>query len=471
MNIVHMVIMLALMFGVRFLPEFGEITAVGMQILGVFLGVLYGWIFIGLLWPSVVGFIAIGLTEVCTVSEYVKSGFGNPNVFLIFCILFIIAGLIQLELSDVIVNALMSLKIAKGRPWVKVFLFLLAAFIIALLTQGIVVAVMFVPLCKAFAARGKIQPGAKMNSVLFTGLCLVAGISSVALPYKTSFLAPMNVLSASVGINYNFGKLLFAMPMFIVMFIFYILICKYILRVDVGSLREEIGTFGDASKTITKRQTTYLVFVGIMLLLLLLPDMLPDGLWLSNILSRIGSGGSVMLLIAIMLVLRVDGEPLMDLKKLSKDFSWDMYFMIAFFMPLISYVTSADAGITATLSAVVKPVVSGMSSYGFVCLIVLLTIVATNFLNNAVVGMLFVTILSLIANNFSNENLYAIAVIILIASCTACVTPAASPMNAFLFGQTDVLDIKYHIKHSLVSSVLLYVFLVTVFYGYLVLVL
>ena len=49
---IHIAIMLVITFGVGFLPPFGQITELGMKVLGCFLGVVYGWIFIDLLWVS-----------------------------------------------------------------------------------------------------------------------------------------------------------------------------------------------------------------------------------------------------------------------------------------------------------------------------------------------------------------------------------------------------------------------------------
>ncbi len=43
---IHIAIMLVITFGVGFLPPFGQITEIGMKVLGCFLGIVYGWIFI-----------------------------------------------------------------------------------------------------------------------------------------------------------------------------------------------------------------------------------------------------------------------------------------------------------------------------------------------------------------------------------------------------------------------------------------
>ena len=50
---VHALICLALMFGIGQLPPLQPLTPLGMNLIGIFLGVLYGWIFIDILWPSI----------------------------------------------------------------------------------------------------------------------------------------------------------------------------------------------------------------------------------------------------------------------------------------------------------------------------------------------------------------------------------------------------------------------------------
>lgn len=52
MTIAHVIIMFALMFGIGKLQPFGTVTPMGMNILGIFVGTLYGWLFLDLLWPS-----------------------------------------------------------------------------------------------------------------------------------------------------------------------------------------------------------------------------------------------------------------------------------------------------------------------------------------------------------------------------------------------------------------------------------
>ena len=50
---IHYIITAIIIFGFRFLPNFGPVTDDGMVLLGVFIGAVYGWSFINMLWPSI----------------------------------------------------------------------------------------------------------------------------------------------------------------------------------------------------------------------------------------------------------------------------------------------------------------------------------------------------------------------------------------------------------------------------------
>ena len=56
-------IIIVLMFGFGFLPPLSCITPLGMKVLGVFLGLLYGWFTEGFVWSSLLGMIAFCFME------------------------------------------------------------------------------------------------------------------------------------------------------------------------------------------------------------------------------------------------------------------------------------------------------------------------------------------------------------------------------------------------------------------------
>lgn len=56
---IHIAIMILIMFGFGKLPAFGPVTPLGMNIIGVFLGLLYGWSCVDLICPSMVGILSL----------------------------------------------------------------------------------------------------------------------------------------------------------------------------------------------------------------------------------------------------------------------------------------------------------------------------------------------------------------------------------------------------------------------------
>ena len=60
-GIVHFFVMVALYFIVSMLPPFGMVTPLGMKILGAFVAIVYGWVFMDLLFASIFGFLFLRL--------------------------------------------------------------------------------------------------------------------------------------------------------------------------------------------------------------------------------------------------------------------------------------------------------------------------------------------------------------------------------------------------------------------------
>lgn len=78
----HMIITLLLMFGFGLFPAPEPMTALGMKVIGIFLGLLYGWTTCGLIWPSLLGMIALALSGALSIKEVLIGGFGNETTLL-----------------------------------------------------------------------------------------------------------------------------------------------------------------------------------------------------------------------------------------------------------------------------------------------------------------------------------------------------------------------------------------------------
>ena len=113
----HCLIGALFMFGFRFLPAPAPITPYGMQVLGVFLGLIYMWSFVDTLWPSCLGLFALCLTDYGTTAQVTAASFGNATAVMLFLFLGIVVVIEQSGLATWLANKFLSIKAFKGRPW------------------------------------------------------------------------------------------------------------------------------------------------------------------------------------------------------------------------------------------------------------------------------------------------------------------------------------------------------------------
>lgn len=94
-----------LFFG--YLPTFSTVTPIGMKILGIYLGLLYLWSTVDLIWPSLLGIIITGFSGYDSVSGILASGFGDGTNVYIWLICLFAYFITKSGVSDNIVRAIM----------------------------------------------------------------------------------------------------------------------------------------------------------------------------------------------------------------------------------------------------------------------------------------------------------------------------------------------------------------------------
>ena len=80
---INYMIMFMLTIVISLLPPVGAITPFGMQVIGILVGVLYGWIKIGLVVPSVFAMLALGISGYNSVLGVFSTGLGQQQVLLV----------------------------------------------------------------------------------------------------------------------------------------------------------------------------------------------------------------------------------------------------------------------------------------------------------------------------------------------------------------------------------------------------
>lgn len=469
LTILHYILVLFFMFGFRFLSPIGGLNEISMQVIGVFVGVIYGWITLSIGWPSILGLVAFGLTDYVSMSDLLVSAFASQTVVMIMGLLLLAAFIQQAGLTTIIVDFLLSRKSAKGRPYVVLFYFLLAGFIAAILSQPLAVLVIFLELFLEIMKKTDIKPHSRAVPTFFVGSAFAIVIGDISLPFKGCAILGIGAYSSITGENLDFLRYtLFMMPMCLLTIVAYVLFCKFILRINLSGLEDYVH---DTSKsaTITLRQKVSLVGVILAMAMLLVPSILPDSWAITPIITGLGLGGLTLFLVAILMMIKVEGKPLMDLGEIASQYPWNVYFVIVVLLPLADALSSDAVGLKQLLSAGATSLLSGLPGVLTIFLVVLISAVVTNFANNMVVCSVFVTIICFMGDALPFSTA-VMSCLVILATNLSMFFPAANPMNAIIFSQKNIVTFKAEFTHGLISCIFLCVVISVVgfFYGSLI---
>ena len=463
--IIFKIIVLAFMFGFGFLPSIGQMTPLGMRVFGIFLGSIFGWVAVSLIWTSCVGVVALGLCAYNSLGDTFAAVYGSQTAVMLLCCIFACALIAKTDLASVIVQALTSLKIAQKDPFIMSFFVFLSAWIIGTLSHCLVAGLLLLSIYDNMSAKGGVPKQHPTNSYWATGISIAATFGDLTFPFRPVAYAILGTYTAFTGQAVPFIQYeAIVLPFLFLILITYVLLGKYVLRVDMHFFNNT-ALFQQTTKA-TKKQKTALLFLGLMLIAMFLPSLFGTGTSILDVfMNKLGLGGVALICIAVMMFWQVEGKPLMDLQELSSEFQWGPYLCISYLMPLASTISSDASGITATLNGWFEPFLSVLSPMVFLSVVILLVILMTNVINNMVAAMIFITILySLEPTLGTSLNFTAATLAIMLGAYFACLTPAANPLMAYIFTLKGLIRIKSQFMYGAISCILMYILTLCVFY-------
>ena len=443
---INALISVAIMAFFRFIPPFGAMTTLGMTILGIFLGVLWGWIKCEMAWPSVLAFILLGFTGyVPNVGAGITSAFSNGIVQMILWLLFFAAILTVSGISEQLANRLVSSKMIKGRPWLLSIVILAAAFICALF--GASMAALFI--CWEFVHSVSKQAGFtkedKWPKMMLVGVAFSACIGLVVLPFQVGVVASYGYLSsASKGAYgaYNFMQyFMFSIIVGLSIMALYVALCKFVVRPDMSKLKGDIQV-GKITEFTAKQKIAIWALVA-MIVLTIVPSLLPKTSAIAKFINNIGLNAIILgICVAVTLFRDKEGKPHFTFQELGvRGVHWGIMLMVSTAIVLGTALSSNGTGFNATFVNAFKPILGGTSPYVFTLLICIATILLTNVVNNAVAGAVMVPLMFSFAP-IVGANPMLITGLIVFASNVGLCLPCASPSGALLAGQKEWLNTK-----------------------------
>ncbi len=453
-NKVHTLIIFLLMFGFGSLPPLFELTPIGMKIIGVLFGLIYGWATVGLLWPSLIGLGAIAIHGIMPMSELLQKGFGSETTILVIFFCIFAAAISETGVSKNIAMWIVTRKCFIGKPWVFITAFFLVAALLsaATTTSGAVILCwgIFYMIAEALGYEKK----SSWAEYMVFGIVYSALLGMALLPFKVLPLTLLGVYQQLSNMTISYANyILFNAPVCILSIILFVLIGKYLFKIDVTLLKNlNPDLFGDGFHiSFTKKQKIIMFFLVMIVFLLILPGFLPNTHVLKQFFNSLGISGILIVAFGLMAIIKVDDEPLFNFATVaSKGMLWDVVMLLAVLMPMIGLLASSGTGINETLAMLFTPLFVNKSSLFFLIALTVLIIIATNLCNQAVAGVVFLTIFY---ETSLQLGVSGVVITLLLNFCAhlAILTPAGSPITAVLCSNIEWIRIQQVYKYGVVA--------------------
>ena len=437
----HVIIMFALGAIVSILPPFGSITPMGMDVLAVFVMLIYGWIFVDLLWISLLGFFLLAMTQVTTVQDALINCFSNQTVIISLVVIALAAGLNALGIGDAISNFMLSRKFVIGKPWMLIVMLVTLSFILSMIGKGMVGCILLWSIVTNILKQCGYDEGSSLMSFMLCMIFFAGMIPMYVAPWQPMILMFSTFYQTGTQLVHPYGAyMILGIILYAVTFAIMVLLAKFVFRIDASkfNITEEMSQeFG--SRKVSKVTKTAMIGLAIYILVLLLPEFLPATIPGVAAAKKIGILGWTIVYISVFALWRdkETGKPALDIQKCFSQIQWSMIMLMGVTLPLGSALQSADVGIMATVTQMVTPLTSGFGVTGFYIFCFVLLGVLTQVLHNMVLGVVFLPLFGVVGLGLGC-NPYILFFLCFISLNTAYATPAGCGSCGLLYGNTSI---------------------------------
>lgn len=450
-SIIHYIIVAAFCLLFRFVPPFGGLTEVGVGILGTFIGAIYGWVMIDMLWPSILALVGIGLS--IGMSSMLTASFGSETIVCLIVCMMAIGVAMKSGAFTWLAMKLLTNKAMAGKGFLICFVILLLAWLVGSFNPIIMMMIFASFMISMFEQVG-VKKDDKLVVFMFLAVSYQLMRGQILFPFMGTGLVYMNAY------NNMFPQLPLPMGHYLVMMVtmglimLFILLAlmKFVFRVDVSPLANYKPEGG--VPPINKAQKTGLILFVVFMLVNIVMIFAPQPI--QGFLKQFGIVGIAMTMGAIVPLLKDDkGEPLGNLEELLHMVNWGQIMMVGYIMVVSTQMMMPTTGISAFTATLIKPFMA-LPPMVFIVVVMVFCLVLTNVANNMLAAILCMPFLV----NFGSMigmNPVGMVCLMFIITEFALATPAASPVTAVAFSYKDWVSTNKMMKYGIMMSALLFV--------------
>lgn len=446
----------------RFIPAPAGLNSEGMQVIGIFSGVLILWITVGIDWPSLLCLAALSFVPSIGVGETLKNSFGNQTfAFLLFTFMCTYA-LSQTSIIKRIALAFVTSKIARKGPWQLTALFLLSVLVIGSVMSPTVLFFIMLPILEEIYRILELKKGDKFAAMLMIGLVTCTSLSSAMTPIAHVFpVIAMGVFEALTDVSISYASYMqFAIPAGLLIFGIMMGIFKVILKPDVSNFRAiyeedfrntEVAPFDLREKLIV---SVFAVVIAFWILPGLVKDIFPA---FTAAVNQYGTAMPPLIGVIVLAMIKVEGKSLMNINEaMTKGVSWPSMIMVASTLALGSAMTNESIGLTRYITEAIMPVTHQLSTVLLIILFITWAAIQSNLSSHMVTSQLVSSIAVPVAISTGSLNAAAIACVIGMVSAIGSAAPPSMPYVAVAgsSGWTDAMELMKYGFYNMLGTII-----------------
>lgn len=436
---ISIIIMFAIYFVIGALPPFGGITAYGMKILGVMAALLWGWIVIDMVWPSLLAFVLFHISGYLSVMEGLTAGIGNATVLQNLILLAFAATITQIGVSDSIAGWIISKKVFVGKPMLLIVVLMFSVMLLSMLGGGVAVVFLMWDLLRRICRANGIATENNRALGALMALTVYNSMLGFILPWQPLVYVFGQFWQSGSGLAIPVMGFFYCGVIFAVLSIVLMLAAfKYGLRADFSGflITEEIcEEYGQKKATIYQK-------VGLILLLVYIVILLLGNFWQNNPFFAFTNGLSVVgLSIVYMMIFAIwrneENKPVLNVVKALEATPWSVILLLAAVIPLTGALQSTDTGIINAVVGAIYPIVSGFGPTSFIIVCTILLCLLTQVLPNFICAAFFFPILTPILIQLGgNPGVFFFTATAALMSAYG--TPSGNMFAPLVFGSSNI---------------------------------
>lgn len=440
MDWIKIVIFFVIVFGFGYLPPIGPLSVMAMKVLGIFIGLLYGWVVLDFVWTSLVAIVALSMTGYAKIADILAGGFGN-NITVFVTLMFVYSAyLASTGLTNTVAYWFLSRKFIVGHPWRLVFMMILATYVITCMTYVYPAMILMWTITYQICKELGYKKGDLFPALLVVGIGIGGTGGYLALPIKSAQALAIGLLQSVSQGQYTLDfvpYVLFMLPLtLIVTVVLPTLIMKYIFRPDVSNLmsitEERFAEHRDKKLSFEEKIGVFSLLIFI--LLMCIPSVLPADWSFVKLLKNYGMTGSIMVLFIALALVKYQSKPIFNFEKQANSggISWNAIIMLAACLPIAEAMGSDTLGIMKALMDYITPYFAGMSPFLFCFCVLIAMNLLTQVTHNTVLVVMFTPVFYQLSVMLGINPV--MIVIFLVYACNIAMgSPASSAGSALIY--------------------------------------